>query len=91
MLKIDGEIVTNYGGRFLFPEVPANLLPKPTLVWLLASGAPKQKLEVSRTLRASSAGTPITCSCSLDDKQGDLAGWVTLENNTGVPATRTPS
>jgi hypothetical protein len=84
VLKIDGEIVTNYGGRFLFPEVPANLLPKPTLVWLLASGAPKQKLEVTYLTRQLGWKADYVLLLSPDDKQGDLAGWVTLENNTGT-------
>ena len=33
--------------RISFPELPANLIAKPTLVWLLGSGAPKQKVEVT--------------------------------------------
>jgi hypothetical protein len=84
VLKIDGEIVTNYGGRYLFPEVPANLLPKPTLVWLLASGAAKQKLEVTYLTRNLGWKADYVLLLSPDDKLGDLAGWVTLENNTGT-------
>ncbi len=84
VLKIDGEIVTNYGGRFLFPEVPPNLLPKPTLVWLLSSGAAKQKLEVTYLTRNLGWKADYVLLLSPDDKQGDLAGWVTLENNTGT-------
>jgi hypothetical protein len=84
VLEIDGEIVTNYGGRFLFPEVPANLLPKPTLVWLLSSGAAQQKLEVTYLTRNLGWKADYVLLLSPDDKQGDLAGWVTLENNTGT-------
>jgi hypothetical protein len=84
VLKIDGEIVTGFPGRYLFPEVPANLLPKPTLVWLLESGAAKQKLEVTYLTRNMSWKADYVLVLSADDKQGDLAGWVTLENNTGT-------
>lgn len=84
VLKIDGEIVINYGGRFLFPEVPENLLPKPTLVWLLASSVAKQKLEVTYLTRSLSWKADYVLLLSPDDKAGDLAGWVTLENNTGT-------
>ncbi|HVJ18031.1 MAG TPA: DUF4139 domain-containing protein [Polyangiaceae bacterium] len=84
VLKIDGEIVVGFPGRFLFPEVPENLLPKPTLVWLLASGLEKQKLEVTYLTRNLSWKADYVLVLSPDDKQGDLAGWVTLENNTGT-------
>jgi hypothetical protein len=84
VLEIDGEIVTNYGGRYLFPEVPANLLPKPTLVWLLASSAAKQKLEVTYLTRNLGWKADYVLVLSPDDQRGDLAGWVTLENNTGT-------
>ncbi len=84
VLRIDGEVVTGFGGRFLFPEVPANLLPKPTLVWLLASDAAEQKLEVTYLTRNLGWKADYVLLLSADDKAGDLAGWVTLENNTGT-------
>ncbi len=84
VLRIDGEVVTGFGGRYLFPEVPANLLPKPTLVWLLASGVAEQKLEVTYLTRNLGWKADYVLLLSADDSQGDLAGWVTLENNTGT-------
>ena len=35
--KINNEITFNHPGRILFPRLPENLIPKPTLVWLLNS------------------------------------------------------
>lgn len=84
VLKIDGEIVTGFPGRYVFPEVPENLLAKPTLVWLLASGPEKQKLEVTYMTRNLGWKADYVLVLSADDKTGDLSGWVTLENNTGT-------
>ncbi|HEV8247356.1 MAG TPA: DUF4139 domain-containing protein, partial [Polyangiaceae bacterium] len=84
VLRIDGQIVTGFAGRYLFPELPANLLPKPTLVWLLKSGVAQQKLEVTYLTRNLGWKADYVLLLTDDDRAGDLSGWVTLENNTGT-------
>ncbi|MBL8715402.1 MAG: DUF4139 domain-containing protein [Myxococcales bacterium] len=84
VLKINGEITYNYPGRFAFPEVPANLISKPTLVWLLDSGAAKQKVEVTYLTRGFSWKADYVLVIDDADKLADLQGWVTLNNNTGA-------
>ncbi len=82
--QINGEITYGFPGRIAFPEVPANLIPKPTLVWLLDSTAASQKVEV--TYLSSGFGWKADYVLSIDDKDavGDLQGWVTLNNTTGT-------
>ncbi|MBI2389314.1 MAG: DUF4139 domain-containing protein [Deltaproteobacteria bacterium] len=84
VFKIGGEITYGFPGRLAFPEVPANLIAKPTLVWLVDSAAPKQKLEVTYLTRG--MGWKADYVLVLDDKdqKGDLTGWVTLTNNSGT-------
>jgi len=84
VLKINGEITYHFPGRFAFPEVPPNLIAKPTLVWLADSGAPKQKLEVTYLTRG--MGWKADYVLTLDDKdqKADLTGWVTLTNGSGT-------
>ncbi len=84
VLNIDGQITSNFPGRFAFPEVPENLLQKPTLVWLLASAAPDQKLEVTYLTQELNWHADYVLTVDADDKLGDLNGWVTLSNNTGT-------
>jgi len=84
VLKINGEITYNYPGRFAFPEVPANLISKPTLVWLVDSGAAKQKVEVTYLTRGFSWKADYVLVIDDADKLADLQGWVTLNNNTGA-------
>ena len=84
VLKIDGQITSNFVGRFAFPAVPENLVQKPTLVWLLASAAAEQRLEVTYLSQGLDWHADYVLSIDADDKLGDLNGWVTLKNETGT-------
>jgi hypothetical protein len=84
VLRIDGEIVTGLAGRFVFPDVPANLVAKPTLVWLLASGREQQRVEVSYLSANLSWRADYVLVLDAKDETGDLTGWVTLTNGSGA-------
>ena len=84
VLKIDGQITSNFGGRFAFPEVPENLVQKPTLVWLVSSTAADQRVEVAYLTQGLDWHADYVLSVDADDKLADLNGWVTLKNETGT-------
>ena len=84
VLSIDGQISSNFPGRFAFPELPENLVQEPTLVWLLKSSAPEQRVEVTYLTQALNWHADYVLSVDAEDKLGDLTGWVTLQNNTGT-------
>jgi hypothetical protein len=84
VLRIDGEITFGYPGRIAFPEVPANLVSRPTLVWLLASRAPRERIEVSYMSTGLGWEADYVLVVSEDDTRGDLMGWVTLRNTSGA-------
>ncbi len=84
VMKINGEITYGFPGRLAFPEVPANLIAKPTLVWLVDSNGPKQKLEVTYLTRGITWKADYVLSIDDKDQKGDLTGWVTLSNGTGA-------
>jgi hypothetical protein len=84
VLKIDGQITSNFAGRYAFPEVPQNLVQKPTLVWLVASAAADQRVEVAYLTQGLDWHADYVLSVDADDKLGDLNGWVTLKNETGT-------
>jgi hypothetical protein len=83
-LRIDGEVTTGFPGRFVFPEVPPNLLAKPTLVWLLASGVVHQRVEVSYLTSDLSWRADYVLVLDAEDASADLTGWVTLTNGSGT-------
>jgi len=84
VLKIDGQVTYNFAGRLAFPGVPENLVQKPTLVWLIASAAADQRVEVAYLTQGLDWHADYVLSIDADDKLGDLNGWVTLKNETGT-------
>jgi hypothetical protein len=84
VLQIGNEITFGYPGRLAFPEVPADLIPKPTLVWLVDSTQPKQSVEVSYLAQNMSWKADYVFVVNPTDDRGDLVGWVTLQNQTGA-------
>jgi hypothetical protein len=84
--KIGNDIVTGlYGESYRFPEVPANLYDRPTLLMSLEnSGARKQTIETSYLANNLSWNADYILTVARDDKAADLDGWVTLVNNSGT-------
>jgi hypothetical protein len=84
--KIGNDIVTGFcGGSYRFPEVPANLYDRPTLLMTLEnSGARKQTIETSYLANNLSWNADYVLTVGRDDKAADLDGWVTLVNNSGT-------
>jgi hypothetical protein len=84
ILRIGDEITFNFPGRFTFPEIPENLIAKPTLVWLLDSREVQQELEVSYLTAGLNWKADYVLVIDEDDRIGDLTGWVTLTNQSGT-------
>ncbi|UCF41030.1 MAG: DUF4139 domain-containing protein [Gemmatimonadota bacterium] len=84
ILKIGDEITFNYPGRFAFPEIPDNLIAKPTLVWLLDSREARQRIEASYLTHGLNWKADYVFVINEDDTLGDLTGWVTLTNQSGT-------
>jgi hypothetical protein len=84
--KIGNEIVTGMAvDSYRFPELPENLYSRPTLVWMLENrGAESQKVEASYLTSNMNWNADYVLTVGRDEKTGDLDGWVTLVNNSGV-------
>ncbi len=83
--KLGERIFTGHPGRLIFPEVPQNLIPKPTLLWLLENrtrGA--QKIEATYLTQGLNWKADYVAILNRDDRRMDLTGWVTLENQSGA-------
>jgi hypothetical protein len=84
ILKIGSEITFAYPGRISFPEIPENLIAKPTLSWLLDSSKRRQELEVSYLAQQLNWKADYVFAIDEHDARGDLTGWVTLTNQSGA-------
>ena len=84
ILRIGNEITYNFPGRFSFPEIPDNLIAKPTLVWLLDSDAPRQRIQVSYLTQGLNWKADYVMVLNDTETLVDLTGWVTLTNQSGA-------
>jgi hypothetical protein len=84
VLRIGGEITYGFPGRLSFPEIPENLISRPTLMWLLDSDGGRQRLEVSYLTKGMNWRADYVMVVNDADTQGDLTGWVTLDNQSGA-------
>src|SRR6266404_6114326 len=84
--KIGNDIVTGgYAESYRFPEVPANLFDRPTLLMSLEnSGSRKHQIEASYLAGNLSWSSDYVLTVGREDKAADLDGWVTLVNNSGT-------
>ena len=86
--KINGQIHLGHSGRVILPEIPDNLIPKPTLVWLLQNrtGRP-QRAEASYLTSGITWKADYVVVLNAKDNGGDLSGWVTIDNKSGATYT----
>jgi hypothetical protein len=84
--RIGNDIVTGlHSDHIRFPEVPANLYTKPTLIWTLDNtGAAAHRVEASYLAGKLSWNADYVLTVARDDKMADLDGWVTLVNGSGT-------
>ena len=83
-LRLDGEVTSDFRGRFAFDAVPADLLQKPTLVWLLESDRAEQDVEVSYLTENLSWRADYVLELDASERRANLTGWVTLDNRSGA-------
>jgi hypothetical protein len=86
--KINGQIHLGHPGRVILPDLPDNLIPRPTLVWLLQNhtGRP-QRIEASYLTSGITWKADYVVVLNAEDTGGDLSGWVTIDNESGATYT----
>ena len=85
VLQVGDRIETGVPGRLVYPDVPANLRDRPTLVVDLDNDTSgKQDLELSYLTSGLGWRADYVAELNEDDSQLDLSGWVTLTNQSGT-------
>ncbi len=83
--QIGSEIYLGHPGVHVLPEIPENLIAKPTLMWLYGSQAKEpHTLEVSYLTNNMTWAADYVLVLNKEDTTGDLAGWVTVNNQSGA-------
>jgi hypothetical protein len=83
--KLGGRIFTGQPHNLIFPTIPSNLISRPTLLWSLENRGPgAQKVEATYLTRGLNWKADYVAVLDNKDKNLDLSGWVTLDNQSGV-------
>jgi len=82
--EVEGRIMLGHPGVVSMPKLPEELYARPTLVWVLDSGAAEQEIEAAYLCSGMSWRSDYVLTLDASETAGDLEGWVTLVNNSGV-------
>ena len=85
IFKIKNEIYLGHPGYKILPEIPENLIAKPTLTWIYSNtGTRLQDIEVSYLTKNMNWKADYVFILNKDDTLAELKGWVSLDNKSGV-------
>jgi len=82
--QVDGDIYLGHPGTVVLPEIPEELIAKPSLIWLLDNDGADHEVEATYLTGGISWKADYVLSLSQDDTTMDLEGWVTLGNQSGA-------
>ena len=82
--QVEEEIHIGLPGRVILPQLPENLLSKPTLVWLRSGKAGTQKIEASYLTNQITWQADYIVVLNAEDTKADLTGWVSIDNKSGA-------
>ncbi|OGP73520.1 MAG: DUF4139 domain-containing protein [Deltaproteobacteria bacterium RBG_16_49_23] len=85
IFQIGDKIHIGHYGRVLLSKIPENLIPQPTLVWMLENRLPRtQKVEASYLTSGINWKADYVTVLNKSDTLSDLTGWVTIDNRSGA-------
>lgn len=83
--RVGDRIVIGQTGRVVLPDLPEDLVARPTLVWTLrAEKAGKHEVEASYLTEGMSWSADYVAVANASDTKVDVTGWVTVENRSGA-------
>lgn len=83
--QVGSEIYLGHPGVQVLPELPENLIDKPTLTWTYDNRAAEpQTLEVSYLTNNITWSADYVMTLDETDTSAGLAGWVTVDNKSGA-------
>jgi hypothetical protein len=85
IFQIGDKIHIGHPGRILLSKIPENLIPQPTLVWMLENKISEpQKLEASYLTSGINWKADYVAVLNKSDTLMGLTGWVTIDNRSGA-------
>lgn len=85
IFQIGDKISVGHPGRILLSRLPENLIPEPTLVWMVENKIYKpQKVEASYLTSGINWKADYVAVLNRLDTSTELTGWVTIDNRSGA-------
>jgi hypothetical protein len=83
--RIDNEIYLGHPGIKVLPEIPGNLISRPTLSWIYRNRTAREyDLEVSYLTGGMNWNADYVLLVSAAGAGSGLSGWVTIDNQSGA-------
>ncbi len=82
--EVDGKIYLGYPGQVVLPELPQELIAKPTLLWLLDNRGADHEVEATYLTSGMSWKADYVLTMNKEETQMNIEGWVTLNNQSGA-------
>lgn len=82
--QVGRDIYLGHPGQVVLPEVPENLIAKPTLIWLLQNGGTDHEVEVTYLTAGIGWKADYVVTLDKSETKADIEGWVTLNNQSGA-------
>jgi hypothetical protein len=84
----DGTVVLRPQGQITLDAMPPNVTPRPTLNWIINSAeSADRRVELTYMTEGIGWEASYVALVGADEKTLDLAGWVTLDNQSGMTYT----
>ena len=85
--QVEGDIYLGHPGNVVLPEIPENLIAQPSLIWRLDNRLEKQRIEATYLTNGVNWRADYVLTLPQEAKTMDLAGWVTMDNQSGATYT----
>jgi hypothetical protein len=82
--RVNGQIVLDHPGTVVLPQMPENLVAKPSLVWVVNSSGEAKELEATYLTGGITWSADYVATLAKDEESLDLSGWVTMHNQSGA-------
>ncbi len=82
--QVGNEIYLGHPGVVVLPEIPSELIAKPTLICVIENSQGEQVLEATYLTTGMSWRADYVVKFRENEGKMDIDGWVTLNNNSGA-------
>lgn len=87
VFKVGDQIYLGHPGTVVLPQIPENLIAKPSLIWLVNNAQAEQRLEATYLTNGVTWKADYVITLARDDQSLGVSGWVTMNNQSGTTYT----